>query len=53
LKKHLAETRFSNDDEVKDEIQRLLNDMVASWYDMGTQKLPQRLQKCIDRNGEN
>ena len=26
------------------------NDMAASWYDMGMRKLPQRLQRCIDRN---
>jgi hypothetical protein len=26
--------------------------MAASWYDMGLQKLPLRLQKCIDRNGD-
>jgi hypothetical protein len=26
-------------------------DMVASWYNMGVQKLSQRLQKLIDRNG--
>jgi len=29
LEEHLAGTRFSNDDEVKDEIQRFLNDMAA------------------------
>ncbi|XP_015438009.1 PREDICTED: histone-lysine N-methyltransferase SETMAR-like [Dufourea novaeangliae] len=52
LKEHLTGTRFSNDDEVKDEVQRFLNGMAASWYDMGIQKLLQRLQKCIDRNGD-
>jgi hypothetical protein len=26
--------------------------MAASWYDMGVQNLPLRLQKCIDWNGE-
>ncbi|KZC11472.1 Histone-lysine N-methyltransferase SETMAR [Dufourea novaeangliae] len=52
LKEHLAGTRFNNDDEVKDEVQRFLNGMAASWYDMGIQKLLQRLQKCIDRNGD-
>ncbi|CAK9803204.1 Histone-lysine N-methyltransferase SETMAR [Anthophora quadrimaculata] len=51
LKENLAGMRFSNDDEVKDEVLRYLNDMAASWYDMGIQKLLQRLQKCIDRNG--
>jgi hypothetical protein len=37
---------------VKVEVQRFLNDMAASWYDMGIQKLPLRLQKCIDQNGD-
>ncbi|CAK9816698.1 Histone-lysine N-methyltransferase SETMAR [Anthophora quadrimaculata] len=52
LKENLAGMRFSNDDEVKDEVLRYLNDMAVSWYDMGIKKLLQRLQKCIDRNGE-
>lgn len=51
LKEHLAGRRFSDDDEVKVAVQRF-NDMAASWYDMGIQKLPLRLQKCIDRNGD-
>jgi hypothetical protein len=48
LKEHLAGKRFSDDDEVKVAAQRFLNDMAASWYDMGVQNLPLRLQKCID-----
>ena len=52
LKEHLAARRFSNNDKVKLVVQRFLNDMAASWYDMGVQKLPLRLQKCIDRNGD-
>ena len=28
----------------------LTGDVAESWYDIGIQKLPQRLQKCIDRN---
>jgi hypothetical protein len=28
------------------------NGMAVNWYDMGIQKLPLRLQKCIDRNGD-
>jgi hypothetical protein len=52
LKEHLAGRRFSDDDEVKFAGQRFLNDMAASWYDMGIHKLPLRLQKCIDRNGD-
>ncbi|CAK9818349.1 Histone-lysine N-methyltransferase SETMAR [Anthophora quadrimaculata] len=52
LKENLVGMRFNDDDEVKDEVLRFLNDMAASWYDMGIQKLLQRLQKCIDRNGD-
>ena len=52
LKEHLARRHFSDDDEVKVAVQRFLNDTAASWYDMGIQKLPLRLQKCIDRNGD-
>jgi len=51
LKEHLAGRRFSDDDEVKVAVQRFLNVMAASWYDMGIQKLPLRLQKSINRNG--
>ena len=51
LKEHLAGRRFSDDDEVKVAV-RFLNDMAASWYDMGIQKLPLRLQKYVNRNGD-
>ena len=44
--------RFDDDDEVKDEVKRYLNDMAASFYDTGILKLPQRLEKCIERNGD-
>lgn len=30
---------------------QVLMDMATSWYDMGTLKLPQHLQKYIDQNG--
>jgi hypothetical protein len=52
LKEHLVGRRFSDNDEVKVAVQRILNDMAASWYDMGIQKLPLCLQKCIERNGD-
>ena len=52
LKEHLAGRGFSNDDEVKVTVQHFLNDMAARWYDMGIQKLPLRLQNCIDQNGD-
>jgi hypothetical protein len=52
LKEHLSGKRFNNDDEVKAEVRRFLNSMAVNWYDVGIQKLPLRLQKCIDRNGD-
>ncbi|KAF2897355.1 hypothetical protein ILUMI_08820 [Ignelater luminosus] len=52
LKKYLAGSRFSDDGEMKEAVQRFLKDMAASWYDMGIQKRPQRLQKCFDRNAD-
>jgi len=51
LKEYLAGRCFSDDDEVKVAVQHFLNEMAASRYDMGIQKLPLRLQKCIDQNG--
>lgn len=47
LKEHLGGMQFDDEDEVK----RYLNDMAASFYDTGILKLPQRLEKCIERNG--
>ncbi|CAK9810904.1 Histone-lysine N-methyltransferase SETMAR [Anthophora plagiata] len=52
LNEHLAGTHISNNDEVKDEVQRFFIAMAASWYDMGIQKLLQRLQKCMDTKGD-
>jgi len=52
LKEHLAGRRFSDYDEVKVAVQRFLNDMAASWYDMDIQKLPLLLQQYIGRNGD-
>jgi len=46
LKEHLSGRRLCDDDEVKVAVQRFLNDMAASWYDMGIQKLPLRLQNA-------
>ncbi|XP_039602163.1 histone-lysine N-methyltransferase SETMAR-like [Polypterus senegalus] len=40
LKEQLSGRQFFSDEEVKDEVQHFLKDM------------PQRLQKCIDRNGD-
>ena len=52
LKEHLARRHFSDDDDVKVAVQCFLNDMAVSWYDVDIHKLPLRLQKCIDRNGD-
>ena len=52
LKEYLSGMRFNNDDDVKDEVQRFLNSMAMNWYDMNIRKLPIRLQKCFDRNGD-
>jgi hypothetical protein len=51
LKEHLG-GRFSTDDEVKEEVTRYLNGLAANVFDMGIQNLVQRLQKCLDRNGD-
>ena len=51
LKEHLSGMRFNNNDEVKDMVQRFLNSIAVNWYE-GIRKLPIRLQKCIDRNGD-
>jgi len=52
LREHFAGRGLSDDDEVKVAVQRFLNDMPASGYDMGIQKLPLRLQKYVNRNGD-
>ncbi|KAI0236507.1 hypothetical protein L0F63_002964, partial [Massospora cicadina] len=44
--------RFDNNDEVKDEVERYLNDMAISFYGTGILKLPQQLNKCFERNGD-
>jgi hypothetical protein len=52
LKEHLSGKRFNDDDDVTAEVRRFLKSMEGNWYDMGIQKLPLRLLKCIDRNGD-
>ena len=53
LKEHLSGMRFNNDGDVKDAVQRILNSMAVNWCGMtwAYEKLPIRLQKCIDRKG--
>jgi len=52
LKEHLGGQRFSTNDEVKEEVTRYLNGLAANFFVMGLQQLVQRLQKCLDRNGD-
>lgn len=52
LKEHLAGRRFISDEEVKDEVQRFLKDLAASWYDMAYKNCHSVYKKCIDRNGD-
>lgn len=52
LKEHMSGKRFDDDDEVKEEVQRWLEEMAADFYNAGIIKLPERLQKCIDREGD-
>jgi hypothetical protein len=52
LKEHLGGQRFSTDDEVKEEVTRYLNVLAANFIYKEIQKLVQRLQKCLNRNGD-
>jgi len=52
LKVQLGGQRFSTDDEIKEQVTRYLNGLAANFVDMGIQKLVQRLQKYLDRNGD-
>ncbi|KAG8283040.1 hypothetical protein J6590_023570 [Homalodisca vitripennis] len=53
LKEHLGGKRFSTDDEVKEEVTRILKGLMAEFYNMVIEKLEHRLQECFDRNGPN
>ena len=50
LKEHMG--GMDDDNKVKEEVKRYLNELPASFYDTGILKLPQRLEKCIERNGD-
>lgn len=53
LKKHLGGKRLETDEEVKTEVTQYLNkELAASFYEAGIQKLPVRLEKCIQVNGD-
>jgi len=51
LKKQLAEKKFYDDHEVKEEVMTWFKGLVADFYDSGIQKLVQRLNKCLDNSG--
>jgi len=51
LKKHLAEKKFDNDDEVQ-EVMTWFKGLAADFYDSGKQKLVPRLNKCLDNAGD-
>lgn len=48
----LEHHRFRSEDEVKEEVKRLLKGMAAEFYDVGMKKLEHRLQKCVEEDGD-
>jgi len=53
LKKHLGGKRLNLDEEVKTVVMEYLEKEVdGEFYDAVIQKLPDRLQKCLDMNGD-
>jgi len=53
LKMHLGEKRIDLDEEVKNAVTHYLEKEVpASHFDAGVKKLPARLKKCIELNGD-
>jgi len=53
LKKHLGGKRLETDEEVKTEVTQYLNkELAVSFYEADIQKLPVRLEKCIQVNGD-
>ncbi|CAH1725891.1 unnamed protein product [Aphis gossypii] len=53
LKKHLGGKWLDTDEEVKTEVTQHLNkELAASFYEAGIQKLPVRLEKSIQVNGD-
>lgn len=43
---------FSDDEEVKETVEKWLKEVEREFFDTGIQKLLSRLQKCIDLNGD-
>ena len=50
-KEFLDGQRFATDDEMKDAVQDWLSSQVADVYDLGTQQLVERYEKCLNRYG--
>ena len=52
LKSHLGGTHFQTDDELKNNVKRYLHNMAGEFYDECIRKMPQHMQKYIDRNSD-
>jgi len=52
LKKHLAEKKFDDDDEVQEEIMTWFKGQTADFYDSGIRKQVPRLNKCLNNAGD-
>jgi hypothetical protein len=53
LKKHLGGTHFRTGEELKEEVFSYLRGAAGEFYDdSGIKKMVQRMQKCIDLNGD-
>jgi hypothetical protein len=52
LKKHLTGKKFDDDDEAQEEVLTWFKGQMADFYDLGIQKLVQRLNKCLDNAGD-
>uniref|UniRef100_A0A1B6MRN8 Histone-lysine N-methyltransferase SETMAR n=1 Tax=Graphocephala atropunctata TaxID=36148 RepID=A0A1B6MRN8_9HEMI len=51
LKEFLGGERFDTDDEVKEAVKDWLSSHVADFYHIGIQKLVERYDKCLNKNG--
>jgi hypothetical protein len=52
LTEHITAKKFHDDNEVKDEVLRRLNEQAAEFYNTGIKKLNPRLKKCIEKHGD-
>ncbi len=52
LQNYLGGRKFLNDEELKTAVDFFLRKSAGEWYEEGIKKLSERLQKCIDRNGD-